>query len=304
MGTFDFPGEKYLLEELPAYENERLILIVKFALTFLFWTMFMPFVLKSEKTVVATDAGRNISDVSAYQKSRITITKSSSTTRRRRITTTTVVKVEQSKKKKITNAVKKQTGINKKNSIEMSKKNNISSVQGASVSCSKCGNTVKVVGGFTNLFCCVGCILHLIYILLLSSPDNYYPSRTVFEAPLFHQDECDHLIGIAERVAEENYRMAQKFFQADIGDIEQGTNLSINKTMTGYLQEPFGWQKTRHESHRTTDLNLVTDNFSDEDRAWIKERLDARLAPTLERIFGVPTSAIRANDVSYFTGRL
>jgi hypothetical protein len=31
---------------------------------------------------------------------------------------------------------------------------------------------------------------------------------------------------------------------------------------------------------------------------WLQERLDARLAPTLSRIYGIPASAIRANDVS------
>jgi len=98
---------------------------------------------------------------------------------------------------------------------------------------------------------------------------------------------------MAERVAGENYDMAQKFVRTG----ENSTDSSINRRMEGYLKEPFGWQKTRHKHHPTTDLNLVTDSFSDEDRAWIQQRLDARLAPTLERIFGVPQSAIRANDM-------
>lgn len=71
-----------------------------------------------------------------------------------------------------------------------------------------------------------------------------------------------------------------------------------NATLEGYRQEPFGWQKKRHLTHPTTDLNLVTDPFTKEDLAWIQQRLDARLTPTLERIFGVTAASIRGNDVS------
>ena len=141
-----------------------------------------------------------------------------------------------------------------------------------------------------------GNILHAIYILFTASPDNYYTSRTVFETPLFSQAECDHLVEMAEKVAGENYDMAKKF--AETNQIENDADSSSR--MMGYLKEPYGWQKTRHKFHPTTDLNLVTDNFSDDDRSWIRQRLDARLAPTLERIYGVPPSAIRANDVSVY----
>ena len=135
----------------------------------------------------------------------------------------------------------------------------------------------------------------MIYILLTASPDNYYTCRTVFETPLFSQAESDHLVEMAERVARKNYDMAKKIVKTNPDEIKNGTDSS---KIEGYLKEPYGWQKTRHKFHPTTDLNLVTDNFSDEDRSWIQQRLDARLSPTLERIYGVPPSAIRANDVS------
>ena len=291
MVNFDFPGEKYLLEELPDYDTERQMLVVKCVLAFLFWTIFMPFFLASEKHVTEgngsgsgnTNVGTPVETVATTT----TTTKSSSTRRRK---TTTIVKSV---------AMKKQSRASKKNEMKMGKNDNLRStratdVHGTSIS------TVKVIDGYTNLFCCVGFIFHSIYLLLISSPDNYYTSRTVFETPLFSQSECDHLVGMAERVAEKNYEMAQKFVETEV-EVEHDTNSSMNKTMMGYLKEPYGWQKTRHKFHPTTDLNLVTDNFSAEDRAWIQQRLDARLAPTLERIFGVPPSAIRANDVSdYF----
>jgi len=71
----------------------------------------------------------------------------------------------------------------------------------------------------------------------------------------------------------------------------------LQNQMRGYLDEPRGWQKLRHELYPTTDLNVVTDGFSEADRNWLRQKLDARLAPTLERIFGIPPSAIRANDM-------
>jgi hypothetical protein len=288
MVTFDFPGEKYLLEELPDYDNERKMLVVKFVLTFIFWTMFMPFFLASEKHVAAGDeSGReNASDGTPIETiaSTTTTTKSSSTTRTRTTTTTTIVQQQRTKKK--ANAYKKkQDTSTKKNELKKGMDDNLCSARAAAIGDNKSSSTVKVIDGHTNLFCCVGFTLHIIYVLLKSSPDNYCTSRTVFETPLFSQGECDHLVGMAERVAGVNYNMAQKFVKTEMDEIEHGTNSSIHNMMMGYL-------------HPTTDLNLVTDNFSDEDRAWIQQRLDARLAPTLERIFGVPPSAIRANDVS------
>ena len=63
------------------------------------------------------------------------------------------------------------------------------------------------------------------------------------------------------------------------------------------MREPVGWQKTRHSTYPTTDLNLVTDPFSREARQYISQKLDRRLAPLLERIYGVTPRAIRANDM-------
>ena len=64
------------------------------------------------------------------------------------------------------------------------------------------------------------------------------------------------------------------------------------------LQEPVGWQKQRHDSYPTTDLNLVTDPFTNEDRLQLSLWLDRRLAPLIGRIYGIPVEAsIRANDM-------
>ena len=70
-------------------------------------------------------------------------------------------------------------------------------------------------------------------------------------------------------------------------------------SLNSIIKEPFGWKKDRHISYPTTDLNLVTDPFTAEDRAYLAERLNARLAPVVERAFGIARGAIRANDVSF-----
>lgn len=63
------------------------------------------------------------------------------------------------------------------------------------------------------------------------------------------------------------------------------------------LEEPSGWTKDRHTSYPTTDLNVVTDPFTAEDRAWLAEKLNARLSVLMERTFGVFRGAVRANDI-------
>ncbi len=305
MATFDFPGEKYLLEDLPDYGSERQMLIVKFFLIFVLWTMIVPSFLASEKDLAnANESGNgnrnrnrnnNASTDQCPRETRATTTttKSSSKTTRKTTTTTTIVKVQHRKTQKKAISAKKQ--IPNTTSKNIDSKN----VQKESTQATT-SDTVKVVDLHTNLLCLFAFVLHAIYLLVMASPDNYYTSRTIFETPLFSQSECDYLVDMAERVAGTNYEIAQKFVQTNSAkkDGENNQSAHTTTTMMGYLKEPYGWQKTRHKFHPTTDLNLVTDNFTDEDRAWIQQKLDARLAPTLERIFGVPPSAIRANDVS------
>ena len=44
-------------------------------------------------------------------------------------------------------------------------------------------------------------------------------------------------------------------------------------------KEPLGWRKLRHSNYPTTDLNVITDPFTPEDRAFLQEKMNARLAP-------------------------
>jgi hypothetical protein len=52
----------------------------------------------------------------------------------------------------------------------------------------------------------------------------------------------------------------------------------------------------RHVSYPTTDLNVAID-FEEGDKSTIKQLLDARLSPLLERIYGVSKDSLRTNDM-------
>jgi hypothetical protein len=125
-------------------------------------------------------------------------------------------------------------------------------------------------------------------LLLVLSPHNYYTPRRVFEAPILNKAECDYIINMAHNAAN------RTFEEWDLKRIKYGRNF---KDESEILKDPIGWQKKRHGNYPTTDLNLVTDNFSTEDQEWLGEIMDRRLAPTVSRIFSVPTQSIRANDM-------
>ena len=121
------------------------------------------------------------------------------------------------------------------------------------------------------------CLISVCFLVWLSS-NNSYVSRAVFEAPLLTPEECQEIVDYSYHAAERNVKRA-------------------SSNDTALLREPAGWQKTRHTLYQTTDLNLVTDPFTPEAREYISEKLNRRLAPLLERIFGVTPKAIRANDM-------
>lgn len=135
--------------------------------------------------------------------------------------------------------------------------------------------------GLVTAVCSVMCFLNVFY-LILTSPNNSYAARAVLEAPLFTPEECQRILDFSYDAAQRNYDAAM-----ETGDKQ-----------SKLLTKPIGWQKSRHSLYPTTDLNLVVDPFTAEAREYIGHRLDARLAPLLERVFGIRPGAIRANDVS------
>jgi hypothetical protein len=134
--------------------------------------------------------------------------------------------------------------------------------------------------GLVTAVCSVMCCLNVFY-LILTSPNNSYAARAVLEAPLFTPEECQRILDFSYDAAQRNYDAAM-----ETGDKQ-----------SKLLTKPIGWQKSRHSLYPTTDLNLVVDPFTAEAREYIGHRLDARLAPLLERVFGITPGAIRANDM-------
>ena len=164
---------------------------------------------------------------------------------------------------------------------------------------------------FMNIMCLIVC-----FFIVASSPNNRVAARAVYQAPLLTADECRHIIDMAHAAAERNVELASKeaekheFLRSagiisrvddEADDFVQQHQRNNNEGQPAegrsLLDEPRGWTKDRHTSYPTTDLNLVTDPFTANDREFLKRRLDARLAPLLERIYGIAPRAIRANDI-------
>ena len=131
---------------------------------------------------------------------------------------------------------------------------------------------------WANVVCIAGFCSCVVYFLFILSPYNYYTPRRVFEAPLFTEEECQHVIDMAQRAAERNL---------------EGLTNKTDPLWT----EPLGWQKTRHGTYPTTDLNLVTDPFTKQDRESLSDILNRRLSPSIERFFGLPPASIRMQDL-------
>jgi hypothetical protein len=131
-----------------------------------------------------------------------------------------------------------------------------------------------------------GFILIAAYLLLSVSPNNFLTARSVFQSPLFTREECRHILDLADQAAARNYDAALAIHPEE-----------ANAAITAWKKEPLGWQKMRHGNYPTTDLNMVIDPFTKQDREWLGDLLDRRLAPTLARIFGIPINSIRANDM-------
>jgi len=153
--------------------------------------------------------------------------------------------------------------------------------------------TVRYIPLWANVFACACLFASVVYILMTKSPNNYYSPRRVFQAPLLTLSECQTIIQMADTAAQHNYETALQEVQQQHTDDDPNNNT----TREALLREPLGWQKTRHGSYPTTDLNLVTDPFSSDDRRFLSNLLDRRLAPLIARVYGIPERSIRANDM-------
>lgn len=127
-------------------------------------------------------------------------------------------------------------------------------------------------------------------ILGVASEWNTKIARTVFQMPLLSTQECQEILDIAAKVAWRNYQRA-------LFETSQNNQTSSSNDNQDLLQEPLGWHKTRPEAYQTTDLQPALDPFEPHERDYLRSLLDRRLGPTVARIFGVPVTSIRAQDM-------
>ncbi|CAJ1956357.1 unnamed protein product [Cylindrotheca closterium] len=269
MAPYGYAGEEFLSVELPNYEMDRLLLMTKLVVGFVAWLVVIPVMLASPPAAAPPQNAEEKKQGTANRAT--TTTKNGATTRTKTIK---IVETTTKKKKKEMNGKSKKANVAPEHSVKKANKEESEEP------------TVKQVSELANMLCILGFMVTFLYMIIVTSPDNRYTTRGVFEAPLFTREECDHLVDMAETVAQRNYEAAAA----------SEANATI-KDRDLLVMEPVGWQKKRHEVHSTTDLNVITDPFSKSDRQWIKEKLNARLAPTIERLYGVPQGSIRANDI-------
>ena len=137
--------------------------------------------------------------------------------------------------------------------------------------------------GATLLSVIIG-IVCSVYYVWTHSPHNVQVARGIFEAPLLTTEEVQEWLNIGSQVASRNVQVALN---------AQEHNQS-NPKLQEFLTQPMGWRKQRQPAYPLTDLQVESDPFTNEELDWIQDKLDRRLAPLLQRIYGVPPSSLRA----------
>ena len=126
------------------------------------------------------------------------------------------------------------------------------------------------------------------YYVWTHSPHNVQVARGIFEAPLLTTDEVQEWLNIGSQVATRNVQLALEAKK------ERSSNQSISPKYEEFLTTPMGWRKFRQPAYPLTDLQVESDPFTNDELDWIQDKLDKRLAPLLQRIYGVPPSSLLA----------
>ena len=283
---YNYAGEEFLSTNLPNYPYERFILILQLILAFVLWLIVFP--------MLSVLSSKSRSKSSKTSKTTVILTtKEEVTTRRTTTTKNTSSTTSSSKKRRGKKGTTSSSNTPKK---KQEKEEESSIVTPQQQQQQEGGGNDGGVSDIMNILCIIGFLITFCYVIIIASPDNKYTTRGVYEAPLFTRDECKDLVQRAERAAQRNYESALLLHSNNKNNNNAKSSSSSSMLL---LEEPIGWQKKRHAQYSTTDLNVVTDPFTKDDREWIKNKLDARLAPTIQRLYGVPIASIRANDVSF-----
>ena len=254
-----FPGEDFLSVTLPNYEMERRRIVFNIIVVIIIFIFVLPYFLATKRVANASSDG---------------------------VENTTVDQPQISPSKKTHN--------NKRRNGKKDKQQHKPSVPQQS---RKETEEVVEFSSLTSNMLTLLCII-CIFGVLFFSENNLFPSRTILQVPVFTKDECKYIIEMANTAAGRNVENAKKERELlmvenpgldTVKDTTSRDTRIHNKlhVLDSTLSEPPGWKKGRHNAYPTTDLNLVTDPFTNEDRAWLADRLNARLAPIIERGFGI-----------------
>ena len=270
-----FAGESFFQVPVPNYGHSHVVVSVLLILSLVFWIFVVPVCLSKEITVVAPAEPQSQNE-------------------------TKITNNDKKNKKKNPSGI---TGSKKKDDIDTDtkkkKENKSNQVPDEATT------VIREVPLWASALAVVGFMTTTSVILLYYSPYNSWLPRRVFVAPVFTGDECHEILNRAMVAAERN-RVQAEAKVSMAGGWDQIQDGKENTTLTYLLDHPSGWQKMRHGAYPTTDLNLVTDPFTKEDRDYIGNLLDRRLSPVMARVLGISKGSIRSNDmfvVRYDVGR-
>eukprot|EP00584_Thalassiosira_punctigera_P006776 CAMPEP_0172543076 /NCGR_PEP_ID=MMETSP1067-20121228/13552_1 /TAXON_ID=265564 ORGANISM="Thalassiosira punctigera, Strain Tpunct2005C2" /NCGR_SAMPLE_ID=MMETSP1067 /ASSEMBLY_ACC=CAM_ASM_000444 /LENGTH=539 /DNA_ID=CAMNT_0013329413 /DNA_START=470 /DNA_END=2089 /DNA_ORIENTATION=+ len=282
-----FPGEEYLAVNLPGYDRERRQIVCSIIVVVILFIFVLPFFLATSTKTTTSSTGSCPSPKNNGEPTNNNDVQTSS-------------KRCNSKRRK-----------GKKDKLE---KQPQSTLHHPGNPANEEETVVEFSAATSNVLTLL-CILIILATLFFSN-NNLFPARTVLIAPVFTREECRKLIGMAHAAARRNAEEVRRetdslllkhpeFMDLELAEWDDKDVSSVDadphkvklRKLDSMLREPAGWTKDRHNHYPTTDLNLVTDPFTPEDRAWLANKLNARLAPVVERSFGIFRGSIRANDI-------
>jgi len=271
--------EEYLATTLPDYEKERFQIVIKICASIFLFIFVLPYIFATKKVSANDDNTNCDKEQQNTDPQKDSALPSSS-------------KKIHKNKKKIRNGTKQKQHNESPQRSTDDKPQETDAVEFSAI-----------ISNILTLLCILS-----IFCILFFSDNNLFPARTILQAPMLTRDECNYIIDIANKAAKVNAEKAQKEKDlfvlenpnfnpySSLDNIRDPDTIQFTKWKV-LLKDPSGWHKDRHAAYETVDLNIVTDPFTAEDRTWLAERLNSRLAPLIEKGFGIFRGAIRANDI-------
>ena len=153
------------------------------------------------------------------------------------------------------------------------------------------------------IYSMIGFLVTILFLMCWFNPNNHLTSRGVFVVPFLSTTESNNLIQRIQATAQRNVKQQQGrtnhmdwdellhepkgYHKRNVTMITTTTTDSTTKILNNNNKKQLCW----------CQLNWQTDPFTIDDRTWLTKRLQARLAPTLRRVYGVTLSSIHLQDM-------